>query len=94
MFGLSNEDLFAIAWIGICLIAFLYSLSTYGYVAWFKPEEFMRLDEEKKKKSPHWIRFFMMSTTPLQDLWIARIAYSIVGIIVLAGLVFLILQAL
>ena len=54
----------------------------------------MRLDEEKKKKSPHWIRFFMMSTTPLQDLWIARIAYSIVGIIVLAGLVFLILQAL
>lgn len=94
MFGLTDEDLFAVVWFGICLIALLYSLSTYGYMVWFKPAEFLKLDEEKKKKSPRWIRFFMMSTTPLQDLWIVRIAYSVVCIIILVGLVFLILQVL
>ena len=94
MFGLTKEDLFAVVWIGVCLIAFLYSLSTYGYMVWFKPEEFMKLDEEKKKKSPRWIKFFMMSTTVLQDLWTVRIIYLLLCLIVLFGLVFVILRVL
>jgi len=92
MFGLTNEDLFAVVWFGICLIAFLYSLSTYGYMVWFKPDDFMKLDEEKKKNSPRWIRFFMMSTTVLQDLWIVRIAYLVVCVMILSVLVIVILQ--
>ena len=94
MFGLTNEDLFTVVWFGIFLFAFLYSLSTYGYMVWFKPEDFMKLDENKKKNSPRWIRFFMMSTTSLQDLWIVRIAYLLICIMILFSLVLLILRAL
>jgi len=94
MFGLTNDDLFAVVWYGICLIAFLYSLSTYGYMVWFKPEDFMKLDEEKKKNSPRWIRFFMMSTTALQDLWMVRITYLLICIMILFSLALLILRAL
>ena len=94
MFGLTNEELFAVVWICICLLAFLYSLSTYGYMVWFKPEVFIKLDEEKKKNSPRWIRFFMMSTTVLQDLWILRIIYLVVCVMILSVLVIVILQVL
>ena len=91
MFGLRNEDILSKLLIGICLIALIYSFAKYGYLVWFHPDDFMKLDEEKKKNSPHWLRFFINSTTVLQDLWIARIVYLVICAIVLfsVGLIFI-----
>lgn len=92
MFGLTNEDTITIIVFGFCLIAFFYSLTKYGYMVWFKPIEFMKLDEEKKKKSPRWLRFFMLLTTPLYDLWMMRIAYLGACIMILIVLIIVIVQ--
>ena len=94
MFGLKGENLFTAVWIGIFLVAIAYSFAKHGYQVWFKPTEFMKSDEEQKKNSPRWIRFFIMSTTAFQDLWIARIAYLLICIIVLLSLVLLVLRTL
>lgn len=92
MSRLTIEDLFAIVWFGICTIFFLRSLSTYGILVWFKPEEFMKLYEEKKRKSPHWAKFFMKPNVTLLDLWFLRIVYLVAYIIIMIGLPLLILS--
>lgn len=93
MFGLTSKDFFEVIWFGLCILVSIYSFATYGYNVWFKPEEFMKADNERKLKSPRWLRFFMMSTTPRQDLWIARMSY-LIAFLVVSGLVFFILRRL
>jgi hypothetical protein len=83
MFGLSGEQLLSILWISVCLVTLGYSFGRYGYLVWFKPESFIKLSEEKKKSSPRWIRFFMRSTTVFQDLWIVRVVYLLLLLVIL-----------
>ena len=86
MFGMKPENLLSTLLIGICVIALIYSFAKYGYFVWFNPEDFKKLDEEKKRSSPQWLKIFTNSTTVLQDLWIVRIAYLVICIIVLFSL--------
>ncbi len=90
MFETKNDELFPVI-LGIGLIAFLYSLLTYGYMAWFKPEDFIKWGEERKKKAPRWFRPFMRSPTR-QDLWIIRGTYLAGCILILFVLMLLFLK--
>jgi hypothetical protein len=78
-----NKDLFGAIWLGLWMLALLYSLFTFGYQVWFKPEEFIRLIEERRKNTPRWLRFFMVSMTSQQSLWMARFIYLFICLMIL-----------